>query len=55
MATDRADRMRVEAKNLDKRAEEKADENPSYAEHLSRRADHCRRLARDEDRYGDGE
>lgn len=55
MPTDRAGRLRVEADNLDERAEEKADESPAYAEHLSRRADHCRRLARDEDRYGDGE
>jgi hypothetical protein len=49
MDRDDADRLRIEAKNLDRRAEEKAEENPSYAAHLERRADHCRRLARDAD------
>ncbi|HYH69413.1 MAG TPA: hypothetical protein VD866_32260 [Urbifossiella sp.] len=53
--TSEADRLRVEAANLDRRAEEKADENPTYAAHLERRADHCRWLARDADNESGGE
>lgn len=44
-----AARLRTEAANLDRRAADKADDNPTYAAHLERRADHCRRLARDAD------
>lgn len=44
-----AERLRIEAQNLERRAESKRDENPTYADHLQRRADHCRRLARDEE------
>ena len=47
MDRDEADRLRIEAANCDRRADEKRDENPTYAAHLERRADHCRRLARD--------
>lgn len=50
---DEADRLRGEAKRCDERAEEHAEDNPMYAEHLRRRANHCRRLARDEEDFGD--
>lgn len=46
-----AERLRVEAKNCERRAEEHAEDNPMYSEHLYRRAVHCRRLARDEDTF----
>lgn len=46
----KAARLRAEATSCDRRADEMADRNPSYAEHLRKRADHCRRLARDEER-----
>ena len=44
-----AQRLRGEADRLDRRAAELHDENPSFADHLERRANHCRRLARDAD------
>lgn len=50
---DEADRLRGEAKRCDDRAEEHAEDNPMYAEHMRRRATHCRRLARDEDDFQD--
>lgn len=50
MDRDKADRLRTEAANCDRRAEEKREDNPMYAEHLEIRADHCRRLARDAER-----
>lgn len=44
---DDADRLLAEARNLDRRADD-LDQPPTsaYADHLRRRADHCRRLAR---------
>lgn len=50
---DEAERLRGEAKRCDDRAEEHAEDNPMYAEHMRRRAAHCRRLARDEDDFQD--
>lgn len=47
MDRDEAERLRTESKNCDRRAEDHRDDNPTYAAHLERRADHCRRLARD--------
>jgi len=44
-----AERLRVEAANCERRADRHRDDNPTYADHLQRRADHCRRLARDEE------
>ena len=46
---DEADRLRGEAASADRRAEDMAERNPAYADHLRRRADHCRRLAQDEE------
>ncbi len=48
-----AERLRVEAKNCEKRAERHAEDNPSYADHMKRRAAHCKRLARDEEDFRD--
>lgn len=48
-----AERLRTEAKNLDKRAADQAEDNPMYAEHCQRRAAWCRKLARDEDTFND--
>ena len=47
---DEAERRRAEAKNCERRAERHAAGNPMYAAHLGKRADHCRRLARDAER-----
>lgn len=51
-AADAAGRKRLGGyvKSYAVRAAEKAEDNPHYAEHLARRADHCRRLARDVER-----
>ena len=46
---DERERLRIEAKNLERRSEEEREDDPTYADHLQRRADHCRRLARDEE------
>lgn len=48
-----AERLRVEAKNLDKRGQRDAEDNPMYAEHCRRRAAWCRKLARDEDDFAE--
>ena len=53
--TDEARRLREEADRCEKRAQEEAEGNPMYADHLQRRADHCRRLARDEEHYSNWE
>lgn len=46
---DKATALRSAADADDRRAEEMAEQNPTYADYLTRRADHCRRLARDEE------
>lgn len=50
---DEARRLRGEAASADRRAEDMAERNPTYADYLRRRADHCRRLAKDEERMAD--
>ena len=50
---DEAERLRSEARRCDKRAEEEAEDNPSFAAYMERRSSHLRRLARDEEDYRD--
>ena len=44
-----AQRLRSEAVSCERAAYRHREDNPRYADHLQRRADHCRRLARDEE------
>lgn len=50
---DEAERLWGEAASADRRAEDMAERNPTYSEYLRKRADHCRRLARDEEDLAD--
>lgn len=62
MSKERADELRGEADRLEKRiqglndvSDAVGETSSTYTDHLQRRADHCRRLARDEEQEFGGE